>query len=187
MGISKAIRQAVGGLRRLAAYIPKARFLANVWRFESAGRRCGLEAGVRFLGPVSVVCGDRVTFRKGVTIGGSGTLVVGSSTTINEDVIIGCTRSVTIGSNCMIAPRAYILDVDHRYESRLLPISQQGYESSPVTIGDDVWIGAYAVVLRGVTIGRGAIVAAHAVVNRDVPEYAIVGGVPARVIGMRPG
>lgn len=187
MRISKAIRQAVGGFRRLAAYVPKARFFAYAWRFDSAGRRCSLEAGVRFLGAVSVVCGDRVTFRKDVTIGGSGALVVGSSTTINEGVIISCTKAVTIGKNCMIAPRAYILDVDHRYESRDLPISQQGYESSPVIIGDDVWIGAYAVVLRGVTIGRGAIVAAHAVVTRDVPDYSIVGGVPARILGMRPG
>lgn len=186
MIISKAIRQSARVVRRLLAYLPKVRFIANAWRFDSAGHRCAMEAGVRFLGSVSIRCGDRVTFRRGVSVAGGGSLVVGSATTINEDVIIACTQSVTIGSNCMIAPRAYILDVDHRYESRQIPISQQGCESAPVTIGDDVWIGAYAVVLRGVTIGRGAIVAAHAVVSKDVPEYAIVGGVPSRVLGMRP-
>lgn len=118
-------------------------------------------------------------------IGGGGVLSVGSRTTINEDVIIACTESVTIGANCMLAPRVYILDVDHVFSSREMPIASQGYRSLPIFIEDDVWVGAYAVILKGVRIGRGAIVAAHSVVTKDVAEYTVVGGVPARVIAER--
>lgn len=58
-------------------------------------------------------------------------------------------------------------------------------EPKPIVIGDDVWIGARSIILKGVHIGKGAVIAAGAVVSRDVPEYAIVGGVPARVIKYR--
>lgn len=68
-----------------------------------------------------------------------------------------------------------------------VPIAKAGFRTAPITIGDNVWIGAGAVILKGVTIGKGAVVAANAVVNRDVAEFEIVGGVPARNIGMRTG
>ena len=61
----------------------------------------------------------------------------------------------------------------------------QGERSLPILVGDDVWIGANATILRGVVIGRGAIIAAHAVVSKDVQPYEIVGGVPAKKIGSR--
>jgi acetyltransferase-like isoleucine patch superfamily enzyme len=64
-------------------------------------------------------------------------------------------------------------------------MSKQGYEISPVTIGNDVWLGAYAIVSRGVKIGNGAVVAGHAFVRKDVEPFQIVGGVPSKVIGNR--
>jgi len=170
----------------LAGYSSKVRYLLNWWRFETAGERGSLEANVRFLGNVSLIFGQRVTLRRNVLIAGNGVLRVGDRTTINEEVIIACAESVEIGSECMIAPRVYILDVDHNYSTREIPINSQGYRTAPVKIGDDVWIGAYSVILRGVKIGDGSIIAAHSVVNRDVPEYSIVGGVPAKVLGDRP-
>ena len=156
------------------------------WQFEKAGRRCGIESGVRILGDCRVTLGDRVIFRRGVVVGGSGQLVVGSGTVINEQVIIAATELVTIGSDCMLASRVYILDVDHVYENREIPIAKQGYKSKPVIIGDDVWIGAQAVVLKGVKIGTGAIIAANSVVTSDVAPYTIVGGAPAKLIKVRP-
>ena len=71
-------------------------------------------------------------------------------------------------------------------DRRAVPLKDQGYRTAPVVIGDEAWLGANAVVLRGVRIGRGAIVGANSVVTRDVPDYAIVGGVPARLLRMRP-
>lgn len=118
-------------------------------------------------------------------IGGGGVLRIGSRTTINEDVIIGCTDSVTIGADCMFAPRVYLFDVEHEFSSRDVPISSQGYRTAPIVIEDDVWIGTYAVVRKGVHIGKGAVIAAHSVVTKDVPAYTVVGGVPARVIAER--
>lgn len=184
--MSKVARKLALRLSRLNSYITKMRFMVWGWRFESHGLRCGLERGVRIQGGVRIHLGDRVTLRRGTMMGGNGVLKIGSRTTINEDTIIGCTQSVTIGDDCMVAPRVYILDVDHEYSSRSIPISEQGYRTSPISIGNGVWIGAYAVILRGVTIGQGAIIGAHSVVTRDVPAFAIAAGIPARIISMRP-
>ena len=73
----------------------------------------------------------------------------------------------------------------HAYDTREIPIIDQGYYDAPIVVEDDVWIGFGAIILAGVTIGRGAIIGAGSVVNKDVPPYAIVGGVPAKVLKMR--
>lgn len=184
--ISKYLRAVDRKLQRLSGYAAIIRFWFVSWRFENAGRRCGIEPGVRILGDCKVTFGDRVFLRRGVIIGGGGRLVVGTKTTLNEQVFIAVTESVTIGSNCMLAPRVYILDVDHAYERRDIPMATQGYKSAPVVIGDDVWIGTQAVILRGVTIGTGAIVAANSVVTCDVEPYTIVGGAPSKLLKVRP-
>ncbi|MBI5750778.1 MAG: acyltransferase [Hydrogenophilales bacterium] len=85
----------------------------------------------------------------------------------------------------MIAQAVTIRDTDHGFDDVSIPMKSQGINTRPVKIEDDVWIGHGAIILRGVTIGAGAVVAAGALVNKDVPPYAIVGGVPAKVIRMR--
>ena len=87
----------------------------------------------------------------------------------------------------MISNAVSIRDTDHDFQKINVPIFNQGIITSPVFIGDYVWIGYGAVITKGVTIGKGAIIAANAVVTKDVPEYAIVGGVPAKIIRMRSG
>lgn len=183
--VKEALRGLHGYLGVMSGYVAKIRYVFLLWRFDSAGARGGVESGVRFVGGGKIVLGHRVTFRRGVFVGCQGELVIGDGTTLNEDVIISCTRKVTIGAKCMFAPRVYVLDVDHAFSNLNLPISEQGYVSEPVSIGDDVWIGAYAVILKGVTIGKGAIVTAHSVVTKDVPANAIVAGVPAKILKYR--
>ena len=108
------------------------------------------------------------------------TLRIGDGTFINYGVSIAATSSVDIGARVRIGPYAMIVDTDFHdaYERSARPAG------APVTIGDDAWIGAKASVLKGVRIGRGAIIGVGAVVTRDVPAFAVVAGVPARRIGM---
>jgi acyl-[acyl carrier protein]--UDP-N-acetylglucosamine O-acyltransferase len=96
-----------------------------------------------------------------------------------------CPR-VTLGKYAMLAPQVAIVGGDHRADVSGTPMLFSGRPSLPATtIGEDAWIGIRAVIMAGVTIGRGAIVAAGAVVVADVPPYEIHGGVPARKIGER--
>lgn len=92
---------------------------------------------------------------------------------------------ITIGNDCFIGPGAKIWSINHCFADPNTPIAEQGYEEKPVTIGDDVWIATNAVVLPGVTIGRGAVIGAGAVVTMDVEPMTVVAGVPARPIKKR--
>jgi len=92
---------------------------------------------------------------------------------------------VTIGRQVSIATRVTIVGSSHRFTDPTQPIRNQGMEALPVTISDDVWIGAGAVILGNVCIGEGAVIGAGAVVTRNVPSRALVVGVPARQIGAR--
>lgn len=104
-------------------------------------------------------------------------LTIGENVFMNTNVSITAMESVTIGNNVKIANNVVIIDHDHDYMNQNI-----GYNSAPVTIGDYVWIGANATILKGVRIGNNAVVAAGAVVTKDVPDNAVVGGVPAKVI-----
>jgi len=86
----------------------------------------------------------------------------------------------------MMGPDVMVIGRDHEFSDPYVPMCQQGFRPyEPVTIGDDVWICARVVILPGVTIGSHSIVAAGAVVTRDVPPYVIAAGVPARVVAWR--
>ena len=109
-------------------------------------------------------------------------LVICEGTYVNRNTIFDVHDSLSIGRNCLIGPGCYFTDADHgiagdgrRGAQRML--------TSAVVVEDDVWCGAGVIVLRGVRLGRGAVVAAGAVVTKDVPTQATVAGVPARVIG----
>ncbi len=103
---------------------------------------------------------------------------------LNRGVIVDASEAIRIGRNVMIGPYTYITDHDHGTDPDK-PVSRQPLTGAPTTIEDDAWLGANVTVLKGVTIGRGAIVAAGAVVTKDVPPGAIAGGVPAKIIGQR--
>ena len=86
----------------------------------------------------------------------------------------------------MMGPDCLIYTVMHRFDRTDIPMREQGYTPvRPVVIGDDCWIGSRVTIMPGVTLGRGCVVGAGAVVTRDVPPYAVVAGVPARVVRYR--
>lgn len=100
---------------------------------------------------------------------------IGARTFINRDTEFVCVDAITIGADCAISWGVIVMDSDvHSIDGRR--------RTAPVVIGDRVWLGQGARILKGVTIGSGAVVAAGSVVTKDVPERALVGGVPARVI-----
>ncbi len=129
--------------------------------------------------------GHRTNLYHHVLIQGSGELSIGDRTFIGSYSVIGCNEKISIGKNVMIAQSVSIRDTDHRFDDLETPMIDQGFVSSPIVIHDNVWIGHGAVITRGVTIGSGSIIAANAVVTKDVPENAIVGGVPAKLIRYR--
>jgi len=109
-----------------------------------------------------------------------GDVTIGDYTRIG----IHCTviGPVCIGSHVNLAQGITVTALNHNFENTTQRIDQQGVSTKPVVIGDDVWIGANAVILPGVTIGRHCVVAAGAVVTRDVPDKCVVGGVPAKIL-----
>lgn len=111
---------------------------------------------------------------------------IGSFTQVNPFTVIYGNAGVKIGNNVMIAPHCVIASGNHDFKQTSGPMRFAGtLTNGPIVIEDNVWIGANCTILDGVKIGKEAVVAAGSVVNKDVPEWAIVGGVPARVIGTR--
>lgn len=109
-----------------------------------------------------------------------GDVVIGHHTRIGlHNTVIG---PVTIGNHVNLAQGITVTALNHNFNDTSHRIDEQGVSTSPVTLCDDIWVGANAVILPGVTIGSHSVVAAGAVVTRDVPPYTLVGGVPARVI-----
>lgn len=150
---------------------------------------------VRFTGTVSdVELGEQVAIFGPTVIdvanGGGLTgsrLSVGPRTYIGEFNNIRCAgAAISIGADCLISQHITIVGTNHGIE-RGRTIVSQPWHGDGVVIGDDVWIGAGAVILPGARIGDGAVIAANAVVRGEVDAHAIVGGVPARVLGERPG
>jgi acetyltransferase-like isoleucine patch superfamily enzyme len=118
---------------------------------------------------------------------GEGSLHIGSYTYIQSGCILNAfVGNIIIGANCMIAPRCAFTPYQHDFADTHRPIREQPLTSQgDIIIEDDVWLGLNVCVMDGVTIGQGAIVGAGAVVTKDIPPYAIAGGVPARVIRFR--
>ncbi len=105
-------------------------------------------------------------------------LTIGSGCQINYGVSVGATKSIRIGARVRLGPYSRVVDSDfHDVYDREQPARPQ-----PVVIEDDVWVGMHAVILPGVHIGRSAIIGTGAVVTKDVPAYAVVGGIPAKVL-----
>ncbi|MFK5690598.1 acyltransferase [Ornithinimicrobium sp. LYQ92] len=128
--------------------------------------------------------GDDVNIEAGAVFGSGRELRLGHRSGLGVDADVH--GPVTIGNDVMMGPRCTILTRNHRIDDVHSPMSSQGFEEyQPVAIEDDVWIGANVTIMPGVRVGTGSVLAAGAVVTRDVPAYSIVGGVPAVVLRSR--
>lgn len=143
--------------------------------------------------PHQISLGNNCSVERGAYFKYDGIWAPGPRLVIGDRVFIGAgcefnfKRGITIGPHCLLASGCYFIDHDHQSVRRDLPMgTQTGGPEAPVILEGDVWIGANVVVLKGVTIGQGAIVAAGAVVRDSIPAYEIWGGVPAKKIGDRP-
>lgn len=112
-------------------------------------------------------------------------LKVGNNSSIGPYSYIGCSGYIEIGENVMMSPRVSIYSENHNFSETDRPMIEQGVTRSFVIIEDDCWIAANAVILAGVTVGKGSVIAAGSIVTKDVPPYSIVGGNPARIIKSR--
>lgn len=115
-------------------------------------------------------------------------IVIGEKCLINHNNVLHAGKSmatITIGDYVHTGPNVMIFAFNHAFDDTNIPSVSQDYYDGSVTVGDDVWIGAGSILLAGVTVGKGAVIAAGAVVKDDVPEYAVVAGVPAKIIKLR--
>lgn len=112
-------------------------------------------------------------------------LKIGNNSSIGPYSYIGCSGYIEIGDNVMMSPRVSIYSENHNFSNPEIPMIEQGVTRSFVKIEDDCWIAANSVILAGVTIGKGSVIAAGSIVTKDVPPYSIVAGNPAKVIKSR--
>jgi acetyltransferase-like isoleucine patch superfamily enzyme len=172
-----------------------ARLLGRLaWLKLRYGRRLQTE-GVCFICPgVKLEIGRGATLRIGrwAWIGHGckirvheGEVSIGAKTALGQECTISAFQRVEIGRECIVADRVMLIDFDHGVVEVERPIRLQGIYKRDVRVGCNVWIGYGACLLRGVSVGHNSIIGTNAVVTHDVPENAVVGGVPARVLRMR--
>lgn len=129
-------------------------------------------------------CGDDVNVERGAWFGSGKGIRLGDRSDLGmESLIIG---PVTVGADVMMGPRCVLLSSSHEFGDTTRPMNRQGFKKDkPIVIGDDVWIGANVTIMAGRTIGSGSIVAAGSVVTKDVGDFEVWGGNPARLIRSR--
>jgi acetyltransferase-like isoleucine patch superfamily enzyme len=160
----------------------------TVWQKRFSQHCNEVESGLSVQGPVVVFGGGYIKIGKNLIIrsrphnqveifaGQNARLRIGNDSFINQGVRISCAHEITIGNHCLIADETVILDSDY-HAVGTIPV-----KTSPVVIGDNVWLATRVIVLRGITIGEGSIVGAGSVVTRSIPPFSFAAGSPARVI-----
>lgn len=149
---------------------------------SSAGRLSRIAGKLHLKNEGELIIGRNVSFRgkplpSSVTVGKGARLTIGDNVFFNYGLDIGCTSSITIGRHSIIGPMVNMIDTNfHPVDAR------DRSAAKPIVIGDNVWVGRGAVILPGVTIGSGSVIAAGSVVTRDVPSSVLAGGTPARTL-----
>lgn len=150
--------------------------------------RCGRNVKFEDYAEIHGLCsegltfGDNVTISRGVMIRpssyyggdlGKG-LVMGDHSSIGPYGYVGCSGKITIGSNVMLGPKCSLFAENHVFENTDATIKEQGVKQKGITIEDDCWIGSNTIILDGVTIGKGSVIAAGSVVSKGVPAYSVL-------------
>jgi acetyltransferase-like isoleucine patch superfamily enzyme len=179
--------------------------------FRSAGRGMIIGRNVVIRHPKSIVLGDNVTIDDLCLVDGrgagsdgvviedqvivnrncmiqakTGSIRLGTRTTIGSNSVIVSMAGVEFGEAVLVAGNCYFSAGAYRVDDISSAVMDQGaYSKGPIIIGDNSWVGTGAIILDGVKVGKGVIIGAGAVVTKDVPDYAIVAGIPAKLIRMR--
>ena len=143
---------------------------------------------VEFSSPENISFGNEIYIVDGAVLrADEGQIIIGNKFALNGNarIVADCGGKIIIGNSVMVGPNTVIRASNHRSKDTNLDIWDQGQTGGTITIGDDVWIAANVVILPGVKVGSHSIIAAGAVVTKDVADYSLVGGVPAKVISMR--
>lgn len=155
-------------------------------RVSKTGRRFMPTYPLKIIGGENICIGDN--FRSmgyNYLYANDGAITIGDNMSMNTNVQVGGSSGrIAIGNNVLIGPNVVLRAADHGIAIEA-PIRFQPHVGGEIVVEDDVWIGANAVILKNVTLGKGCVVAAGAVVTKDVEPYAVVGGVPARKISSR--
>ncbi|NQT22022.1 MAG: acyltransferase [Candidatus Omnitrophica bacterium] len=142
--------------------------------------------GCEILEPRNITLGKDALLMSGCRLNANdnGTIKIGDRARVNTNVYVGASNGGTIifGNDVSVGPNVVMRASNHRKASKNAPVSSQGHEHGTIVLEDDVWVGANSVILPNVRIGKGAVIAAGAVVNRDIPSYALAAGVPAKVV-----
>ena len=176
-------RAAMQRHRDVASLAPGARVLSDGW-ITNPGSRDRIRVGFD-----SIVRGELLVFPHG------GRITIGDWCFIGHGSFLWSADEITIGSRCLISHRVNIHDTDsHSFDPQLRhaqfreiattgqPVNPPDIRATPIVIGDDVWVGFNASILKGVHVGRGAVIGAGSLVNRDVDAWTVVAGNPARLI-----
>jgi acetyltransferase-like isoleucine patch superfamily enzyme len=157
-------------------------------QFRSIGADCVFETGVLVFHPENITLGENIYVGHYAILKGyyKNQMVIGDGTWIGQQCFFHSAGGLTIGKNVGIGPGVKIITSVHDEAGRAVPVLHAPVTFAPVVIEDDVDLGVNSVILPGVTVAKGAVVGAGAVVNRDVPAYSVVAGVPAKVLRERP-
>lgn len=157
-------------------------------RLNKSGPRLSIGRFVEFSSPQNISFGNEIYIVDGAVLrADEGQIIIGNKFALNGNarIVADCGGKIIIGNSVMVGPNTIIRASNHKSESAAIDIWLQGQTGGTIIIGDDVWIAANVVILPGVKIGSHSVIAAGAVVTKDVPEYSVVAGVPARVISKR--
>lgn len=178
---------------RTAYYLLRYFYFLTFFRFKKIGWRVGFSSGVEIKNPEYISLGKRVFLGSQVflqvpdesfdNMHSAPELSIGDFVTVGYGSKINAAHSIKIDDHVLIAPLVYITDHDHSYKRVDMPIKKQGItKKKAVRIKSGAWIGTKATITSGVTIGKNAVVGANSFVKKDVPDYSVAVGVPAKVI-----